>query len=130
MFVNQSIIRAGRPGGPGMVRRSQAPRSSKTTLDEITSWLFSYYVRHRPRWRGTAATNELRTLPISVKRGAESLMGASEVSDSAARGFSVGIDVGGTFTDLACGDGESLWRAKSPTDPQEFGRGVLGACRL
>ena len=57
-------------------------------------------------------------------------MGASEVSDSAARGFSVGIDVGGTFTDLACGDGKSLWRAKSPTDPQEFGRGVLGACRL
>ena len=61
----------------------------------------------------------------------ESLMGVSEVSGSASRGFSVGIDVGGTFTDLACGDGESsLWRAKSPTDPQEFGRGVLGACRL
>jgi N-methylhydantoinase A len=57
-------------------------------------------------------------------------MGVNEVSNSAPSGFSVGIDVGGTFTDLACGDGESLWRAKSPTDPQEFGRGVLGACRL
>lgn len=49
---------------------------------------------------------------------------------AARREFSIGIDVGGTFTDLACGDGESLWRAKSPTDPQNFGRGVLGACRL
>ncbi|MBB3085532.1 hydantoinase/oxoprolinase family protein [Geodermatophilus sabuli] len=57
-------------------------------------------------------------------------MSVSEVSSSASRGFSVGIDVGGTFTDLACGDGESLWRAKSPTDPQNFGRGVLGACQL
>jgi N-methylhydantoinase A len=60
----------------------------------------------------------------------EKVMRASEESGSTARGFSVGIDVGGTFTDLACGDGESLWRAKSPTDPQDFGRGVLGACQL
>lgn len=57
-------------------------------------------------------------------------MNVSKKSDPTSRGFSVGIDVGGTFTDLACGDGVSLWRAKSPTDPQNFGRGVLGACRL
>lgn len=57
-------------------------------------------------------------------------MSVNEVSTSASQGFSIGIDVGGTFTDLACGDGESLWRAKSPTDPQNFGRGVLGACQL
>lgn len=57
-------------------------------------------------------------------------MSGSEVSTSASQGFSIGIDVGGTFTDLACGDGKSLWRAKSPTDPQNFGRGVLGACQL
>jgi N-methylhydantoinase A len=57
-------------------------------------------------------------------------MGVSEGASSASRGLSIGIDVGGTFTDLACGDGESLWRAKSPTDPQNFGRGVLGACQL
>lgn len=57
-------------------------------------------------------------------------MSASETATSTPGGFSVGIDVGGTFTDLACGDGHSLWRAKSPTDPQTFGRGVIGACRL
>jgi N-methylhydantoinase A len=57
-------------------------------------------------------------------------MGVGVVSSSASAGFSIGIDVGGTFTDLACGDGESLWRAKSPTDPQNFGRGVLDACQL
>ena len=57
-------------------------------------------------------------------------MSVSEVPPSASQGFSIGIDVGGTFTDLACGDGNSLWRAKSPTDPQNFGRGVLGACKL
>lgn len=57
-------------------------------------------------------------------------MSASDVSRPTSAGFSIGIDVGGTFTDLACGDGTSLWRAKSPTDPQNFGRGVLGACRI
>lgn len=57
-------------------------------------------------------------------------MSVSEVPTSASQGLSIGIDVGGTFTDLACGDGTSLWRAKSPTDPQNFGRGVLGACKL
>src|SRR5687768_5051195 len=60
----------------------------------------------------------------------ETSMSASESSSSSSVQFSIGIDVGGTFTDLACGDGESLWRAKSPTDPEDFGRGVLGACRL
>ncbi|MEU1984458.1 hydantoinase/oxoprolinase family protein [Nocardia sp. NPDC019395] len=57
-------------------------------------------------------------------------MSANKVPVPASSRFSIGIDVGGTFTDLACGDGASLWRAKSPTDPQNFGRGVLGACRL
>ena len=32
-------------------------------------------------------------------------MAVSEVPDTASRGFAIGIDVGGTFTDLACGDG-------------------------
>ncbi|MGR6520256.1 hydantoinase/oxoprolinase family protein (plasmid) [Rhodococcus erythropolis] len=57
-------------------------------------------------------------------------MDVKEVSDPAPGGFSIGIDVGGTFTDLACGDGQSLWRAKSPTDRNNFGNGVLGACQL
>ena len=57
-------------------------------------------------------------------------MDVKEVPNQAPGGFSIGIDVGGTFTDLACGNGQSLWRAKSPTDRNNFGRGVLGACQL
>lgn len=43
-------------------------------------------------------------------------------------GFTIGVDVGGTFTDIVLSDGERTWRDKAPTDPQEFGRGVLQAC--
>ncbi len=46
------------------------------------------------------------------------------------RAFVVGIDVGGTFTDAVCSDGENVWRAKSPTNPAKFSDGVLGSCRL
>ena len=42
----------------------------------------------------------------------------------------VGIDVGGTFTDAVCSDGENVWRAKAPTNPARFSDGVLGSCRL
>lgn len=42
----------------------------------------------------------------------------------------VGVDVGGTFTDLVCSDGKASWRAKSPTEPADFGAGVLGGLRL
>lgn len=38
----------------------------------------------------------------------------------------IGIDVGGTFTDVVCSDGEVTWRAKYPTNPQRFADGVLG----
>lgn len=41
--------------------------------------------------------------------------------------LAVGIDVGGTFTDAFVSDGRASWRAKSPTDPGDFGRGVLAA---
>lgn len=37
----------------------------------------------------------------------------------------VGVDVGGTFTDVVVSDSHSTWRAKAPTDPADFGRGVL-----
>lgn len=59
---------------------------------------------------------------------------SSEVAHSTgsvgARAFVVGIDVGGTFTDAVCSDGENVWRAKSPTNPARFSDGVLGGCRL
>ncbi|MEJ6010441.1 hydantoinase/oxoprolinase family protein [Novosphingobium aquae] len=45
-------------------------------------------------------------------------------------GFVIGIDVGGTFTDAVCSDGETTWRAKSPTNPARFSDGVMGACAM
>ena len=42
----------------------------------------------------------------------------------------IGVDVGGTFTDVVLSDGTRTWRAKSPSTPGELGRGVLAACRL
>ncbi|GGM75222.1 hydantoinase/oxoprolinase family protein [Dactylosporangium sucinum] len=42
----------------------------------------------------------------------------------------VGVDVGGTFTDVVLSDGSQVWSAKAPTTPGALGRGVLDACRL
>jgi N-methylhydantoinase A len=42
----------------------------------------------------------------------------------------LGVDVGGTFTDVVLSDGTTTWRAKAPSTPGELGRGVLDACRL
>jgi N-methylhydantoinase A len=51
-------------------------------------------------------------------------------SGASGKGLVVGIDVGGTFTDTVCSDGENVWRAKSPTNPAKFSDGVIGGCRL
>jgi N-methylhydantoinase A len=50
--------------------------------------------------------------------------------DSARRGFCIGVDVGGTFTDVVLSDGASVWRAKAPSTPAALGNGVLNGCRL
>jgi len=42
----------------------------------------------------------------------------------------IGVDVGGTFTDVVCSDGQTTWRAKSPTNPARFADGVLGGIDL
>src|SRR5260370_1152823 len=42
----------------------------------------------------------------------------------------IGVDVGGTFTDVVLSDGTRTWRAKAPSTPGELGRGVLDACPL
>jgi N-methylhydantoinase A len=55
---------------------------------------------------------------------------AASLTGSGSRAFVVGIDVGGTFTDAVCSDGENVWRAKAPTNPAKFSDGVLGSCRL
>lgn len=44
--------------------------------------------------------------------------------------YVIGIDVGGTFTDVVCSSGSRVWRAKAPTDPQRFEAGVLAGCDL
>ena len=49
---------------------------------------------------------------------------------SADNSFVIGVDVGGTFTDVVCSDQTDTWRAKSPTVPNDFGAGVLAACQL
>ena len=51
-------------------------------------------------------------------------------STAAISGFVIGIDVGGTFTDAVCSDGQTTWRAKSPTNPARFSDGVMGACAM
>jgi N-methylhydantoinase A len=39
--------------------------------------------------------------------------------------FSIGVDVGGTFTDVAIAHTDGVWRAKTPTTHGEIGQGVL-----
>jgi N-methylhydantoinase A len=47
-------------------------------------------------------------------------------------GLCIGVDVGGTFTDavLATTDGQQIWRAKSPTTPDDVSIAVIEACSL
>ena len=42
----------------------------------------------------------------------------------------IGVDVGGTFTDVVLSDGTRTWRAKAASTPGELGQGVLAASRL
>ena len=44
--------------------------------------------------------------------------------------LAVGVDVGGTFTDVVCSDGSQSWTAKAYTDPGNFGAGVLAGLEL
>ena len=44
--------------------------------------------------------------------------------------LTIGIDVGGTFTDAVLGDGTSTLRAKALTTPDDISRGVIAACEL
>lgn len=45
-------------------------------------------------------------------------------------GLSIGIDVGGTFTDAVIGDGAHTLRAKALTTQDDISRGVVAACEL
>lgn len=40
----------------------------------------------------------------------------------------IGVDVGGSFTDVVCSTQDRTVRAKAPTDPQDIGNGVIEAC--
>lgn len=43
--------------------------------------------------------------------------------------LTVGVDVGGSFTDVVVSDGFETWRAKAPTNPGNFAIGVLEGCQ-
>jgi N-methylhydantoinase A len=58
------------------------------------------------------------------------LAASTSSADAGASNFVIGVDVGGTFTDVVCSSTTAVWRAKAPTDPQEFQRGVVEACEL
>ncbi len=49
---------------------------------------------------------------------------------SEARAITIGIDVGGTFTDAVLGDGVETVRAKALTTQDDISRGVIDACEL
>jgi N-methylhydantoinase A len=44
--------------------------------------------------------------------------------------YCIGVDVGGTFTDVVLSDGTRVWRAKAPSSTTALGEGVIAACRL
>lgn len=48
-------------------------------------------------------------------------------SDSEAL-LTIGVDVGGSFTDVVVSDARETWRAKAPTNPGDFALGVLEGC--
>ncbi|MFZ9049312.1 MAG: hydantoinase/oxoprolinase family protein [Steroidobacteraceae bacterium] len=52
---------------------------------------------------------------------------ASEVPASV---YCIGVDVGGTFTDVVLSDGSTVWRAKAPSRHGAIGEGVLEGCKL
>jgi len=51
--------------------------------------------------------------------------GTTPVSD-----LSIGLDIGGTFTDAVLYTSDGSFRAKSPTTPSDLGDGVVAACGL
>lgn len=44
--------------------------------------------------------------------------------------YCIGVDVGGTFTDVVLSDGTTIWRAKAASTHGAIGEGVLEGCRL
>ena len=54
----------------------------------------------------------------------------SSAGGTAAGKLCIGVDVGGTFTDIVLSDGQGVWRAKAPSTTGALGDGVIEACRL
>lgn len=55
---------------------------------------------------------------------------AVPATDAAPPAYCIGVDVGGTFTDVVLSDGRQLWRAKAASTHGAIGDGVLEGCRL
>src|SRR5260221_10257887 len=54
----------------------------------------------------------------------------SGTSRPPADSYCIGVDVGGTFTDVVLSDGAHVWRAKAPSSTAALGEGVIAGCRL
>jgi N-methylhydantoinase A len=54
----------------------------------------------------------------------------SELNQPLEPSFCIGVDVGGTFTDVVLSDGIQVWRAKAPSSTTALGEGVIAGCRL
>lgn len=44
--------------------------------------------------------------------------------------FAIGVDVGGSFTDVVLSTSDRTVRAKAPTDPADIGNGVMEGCKM
>ncbi len=44
--------------------------------------------------------------------------------------YCIGVDVGGTFTDVVLSDGARVWRGKAASSTSALGHGVMEACRI
>lgn len=67
-------------------------------------------------------------MTVSQERNSVSIVGSEMAGQE--RSLSIGIDVGGTFTDAILSDGIRTFRAKALTTPENISAGVLNACAL
>src|SRR5205823_5988548 len=88
-----------------------------------------------PRVRGEGETGELQAkltthkLSASVAARNKRLIGVNLMPGSTGEQtrLQVGVDVGGTFTDLVAFDGQTLRVVKLPSSPPEYERAVIEA---
>lgn len=61
---------------------------------------------------------------------AQALATTASGAEIAGPRYCIGVDVGGTFTDVVLSDGQQLWSAKAPSTHGAIGEGVLHGVRM